>query len=298
MKTKSKLLKAYKNAKIMDFDEHSRYIIFSDAHRSDGSRSDEFTRNQNIFMHALSYYYKNGFTLIEAGDGDELWEHPEFRFIRKAHYQVYDWMKKFYDEGRLEILYGNHNIYLRNEEYLKKFLYTYFNDAKEETMEFLDGLKPCEALLLNYKKTGQGFLVLHGHQGDLFNDQLWIFSMLSLKFLWKYIHAIGATSPASPVKSITRQHKIEKNYLKWIEEYKTAIICGHTHRYKFPGKDELPYFNTGCCIYPDNITGIEIADGEAMIVRWKVMPNESGILKIERYVIRGPMPIESFTMKK
>ena len=41
-----------------------------------------------------------------------------------------------------------------------------------------------------------------------------------------------------------------------------------------------------------------MSDGDVMIVGWKDMPNESGILKIERYVIRCPMPIESFTMKK
>lgn len=282
----------------MNLDDQSRYIIFSDAHRSDGSHSDEFIRNRNIFMHALSYYYKNGFTLIEAGDGDELWEHHKFRYIRKAHYQVYDWLKKFYDDGRLEILYGNHNIYLRNEEYLKRNFHTYYNDAKEETMEFLNGLKPCEAILLKNKKTKQDFLVCHGHQGDLFNDQFWVISMLALKFIWRYLHAVGITSPASPVKSVLRQHKIEKYYTKWIKKYKTGIICGHTHRYKFPSNGDLPYFNSGSCVYPDNITGLEIQDGKMMIVRWKIMPDESGVLRIERHVIRGPRPIESFTIEK
>ncbi len=295
MRTECKLTKAYENAKIKYFDNESKYIIFSDCHRSDGSRSDEFTRNQNIFLYALEYYYQNGFSYLEAGDGDELWEHPKFRYIRKAHYYVYDLMKKFYDEDRLDILYGNHNIYLKNEDYLKRFFYTYYNDSKEQTMDFFQGLKPCEAVLLKHKNTAQEFLVLHGHQGDFPNDQLWFFSMLSLKFLWRYIHAVGATSPASPVKNITRQHKIEKNFNKWIEKNKTAVICGHTHRYKFPKQGEPPYFNSGCCIYPDNITGVEIQNGEIMVVRWKVAPNEDGLLKISRFIIRGPMPLSSFS---
>jgi UDP-2,3-diacylglucosamine pyrophosphatase LpxH len=100
------------------------------------------------------------------------------------------------------------------------------------------------------------------------------------------------------VKNITRQHKIEKNYNKWIEKYKTAIICGHTHRYKFPIKGEHPYFNCGCCIYPNNITGIEIQDGNIMIVRWKMAADEEGVLRIERVVIRGPLPVTSFQFDK
>ncbi len=297
MRTEAQLSKAYNNAKIKEFDDHSRFIIFSDCHRSDGSHSDEFSRNENIFLHALSYYYQNGFTYIEAGDGDELWEHPKFKYIRKAHYPVFDKIKQFYDEGRFEMLYGNHNVYLKNVDYLKKFFYTYYNDAQDKHKDFLKGIKPCEAILLKHKNDGREFLVLHGHQGDLFNDQLWFFSMFSLKFLWRYIHAVGANSPASPVKNETRQHRIERNFNKWIQKYKTAIICGHTHRYKFPKEGEEPYFNTGCCIYPDNITGLEIVDGQIMIVRWKIKPNEEGLLRIERAVIRGPVNISDFNFK-
>lgn len=294
MRTEYKLTKAYENAKVRNLDENVKYIIFSDCHRSDGSRSDEFTKNQNIFLYALSHYYKNGFTYIEAGDGDELWEHPKFRYIRKAHYYVYDLMKKFYDDGRLELLYGNHNIYLRHLDYLKRFFYTYYNDAKQEHMEFLRDIKPCEAVLLKDEKNNKEFLVLHGHQGDFFNDQLWVLTMLLLKGFWRYFHALGATSPASPAKNVTRQHKIEKNYNKWIAKHKTAIICGHTHRYKFPRDGEPPYFNTGCCIYPDCITGIEIERGEIQIVRWKVVADEDGVLKIERFTIRGPKELNEF----
>lgn len=298
MKTEQRLTSAYRKAKIMNLDADSKYIIFSDCHRSDGSRSDEFTRNENIFLYAMTQYYNKGFTYIEAGDGDELWEHPKFHYIRKAHYPVYDLLKKFYDADRLEIIYGNHNIYLKKEKYLKHYYYSYYNDAKEMTMDFLNGMIPHESIVLRHTDTQQDFLVLHGHQGDFFNDQIWGLSMFSLKFMWRYLHAIGANSPTSPVKNITRQHKIEKNYNKWIEKYSTPIICGHTHRYKFPHKDEPPYFNTGCCVYPSNITGIEIEHNQIMVVRWKVIPDEDGILKIERFVIRGPLPLSTFAFSQ
>ena len=72
MKTDKRLTEAYKNAKIELFDKNSKYIFFSDVHRGDDSVSDEFTRNQNLFLHALNYYYNNEYVYVEAGDGDEL----------------------------------------------------------------------------------------------------------------------------------------------------------------------------------------------------------------------------------
>ena len=52
----------------------SRFIVFSDAHRGDGSGADDFAANSLIFKCALDYYLAEGFTLIEMGDAEELWE--------------------------------------------------------------------------------------------------------------------------------------------------------------------------------------------------------------------------------
>lgn len=242
-------------------DENSKYVFFSDCHRGSGGHQDEFTKNRNVYLFALDQYYKDGFTLVEAGDGDELWEHPKFKVIKNAHYHVFLSMKRFFDEGRLILLYGNHNNYLKNPEYVKENYYTYFDDYRKKESNFFKGLKPCEALLLKNQQTGQEILTVHGHQGDFANDQFWIFTMLSVKYFWRHVHAFGVKNPASPVKNVYKRHKIEKNFNKWIEKHKTMLICGHTHRYKYPREGELPYFNTGCCIYPTTITGVEITGG-------------------------------------
>jgi hypothetical protein len=52
----------------------SRFIVFSDAHRGDGTGADDFAANSLIFKCALDYYLAQGFTLIELGDAEELWE--------------------------------------------------------------------------------------------------------------------------------------------------------------------------------------------------------------------------------
>ena len=298
MRTNHRLTQAYQNARVEYFDENSKYIFFSDCHRGDGSPSDEFTKNQVIYLYALEHYFKNGFIYVEAGDGDELWEHKQLKHIKNAHYDVFEMFRKYQKENRLIMLYGNHNIYLKNKEYVQKNLHVFFDEYKEAYYEFLNGIEPCEALLMKYRKTGQEFLAVHGQQGDLTNDQLWFFTMLSLKYFWRYMHAFGFKNPASPVKNVHKRHKIEKSFNQWIKKKRVALICGHTHRFKYPKPNDLPYFNIGCCIYPSSITGIEITDGIIQLVRWRVRYNEDGVLQVNKKIVRGPEPIEKFDIRK
>ncbi len=296
MFTDKRLLKAYRNAKLQLFDNNSKYIFFSDSHRGDDSISDEFARNQNIFRHALNYYFDNGYVYVEAGDGDELWEYTKFRHIRLAHSDVFIVLKKFFEDNRFIMLYGNHNIYLKNKDFVSKNFYSYYDDYSQDIHDLLKGMTPSESLVLKNKTTGQEILIIHGHQGDLMNDQLWFVSMFLLRYFWRYIHVIGFHSPSSPARNHFKRHKIERNYKKWIQKHKMMLICGHTHRQKFPKSKELPYFNTGCCIHSKGITGIEILEGKILMVDWRVRADENGILQVERYVMRGPVPIEEFDM--
>ena len=116
MFTKQRLNGAYEDAEVMYFDENTKYVFFSDHHRGDGSLSDEFTRNRNIFQHAIDYYYQNDYVYVEAGDGDELWEYPDYKHIKNAHPEVFATIKRFFDEDRFIMMYGNHNIYLKNQD--------------------------------------------------------------------------------------------------------------------------------------------------------------------------------------
>lgn len=108
---------------------------------------------------------------------------------------------------------------------------------------------------------------------------------------------VGFQNPASPAKNLYKRSKIEVKYRKWIAKHHKMIICGHTHRPKFSEKDELPYFNTGCCIHTKGITGIEIAGGEIMLVNWRIRADPDGNLRIERNIVRGPTPIENYDIQ-
>jgi UDP-2,3-diacylglucosamine pyrophosphatase LpxH len=297
MLTDRRLLEAYKNAKVEYFDDNSRYIFFSDSHRGDNSLSDEFSKNQNIFLYALDYYFYNGYSYVEAGDGDELLEYSKFKHIRLAHSDVFLTLKKFYDDERFTMLYGNHNIFLRNKEYVKKYLYQFYDEYNEEECELFKKIVPYEALVLKNKGTGQEILTVHGHQGDFMNDQFWFVTMILLRYFWRFMRIVGFQNPASPAKNQNKRHKIEKVFNRWINKHKMMLICGHTHRPKFPRSNELPYFNTGCCIHSRGITGLEILEGRIMLVEWGIRADKDGVLKIRRKVIRGPEPIEKYSWK-
>lgn len=297
MFTNKRLTAAYRHAKIEYFDENSKYIFFSDSHRGDDSASDEFTRNQNVLVHALNYYYHNGYVYVEAGDGDELWEYSDFKSIRLAHSDVFLAIKQFFDENRFILLYGNHNIYLKSKSYVERNYFCYYDEFSQDTHELLDGVTPYETLVLKNRATGQEILVIHGHQGDFMNDQFWMASMFLMRYFWRYMHVVGFQNPASPAKNLYKRTKIEIKYKNWIEENKKMIICGHTHRPKFSESNELPYFNTGCCIHTKGITGIEISDGNIMLVSWRIKAEPDGNLKIERKVMRGPVPLKDYDFK-
>lgn len=292
MKTNERLTEAYKHAERIKIDDTSKYIFFSDLHRGDDSISDEFARNQTLMVSALQYYNKNGYTYVEVGDGDELWEHKNFKHIRTAHTDVFTVLKEFYRDKRFIMLYGNHNKYIKSRYYVMMNYYFYYDEFTESEEELFVGLKPCEALRLSYTPTGQEILVIHGHQGDFFNDQCWYLSMIALRYFWKFMHLVGFRNPASPAKNQSKRHKIEKNFTKWIKKHNVMLICGHTHRLKFPHKDQLPYFNTGCCIHTKGITGIEIINGEIMLVQWRIHADHDGILRVKRMVIKEGLPIK------
>ncbi|HSN65601.1 MAG TPA: serine/threonine protein phosphatase [Fusibacter sp.] len=297
MNTLKKLLSAYENAYKVPFNEDTRIIFFSDVHRGDNSLSDEFAHNQNIYYHAMEYYFKNGFTYIEVGDGDELWEQTKFHIIRYANSTVFMLLKKFHDDHRFIMLYGNHNMTFENPKNVKKNLYTFYDEYEDDTKVLFQGIKVHEAVVLVNDKIPLEIFVVHGHQGDFINDQIWPVMRTLNRYFWRYFHTVGFQNPASPAKNAHKRHKIEINYSKFIAAYNKVLIVGHTHRPKFPKPGELPYFNTGCCIFPRNITGIEIVDNQISLIEWRTIPDSDGNLRIIRRVIRGPRPLSDFARK-
>lgn len=294
MQTRSRLDTVFNNAFPVPFDDTSKFVFFSDVHRGDNSLSDEFGRNRHIYYHALNHYYQNEFTYVEVGDGDELLEHSDYEYIRTAHMSTFDMLKKFYKAGRMHMLFGNHNMQLSDPKYVREHLYQVYDDYNDVYEDLFPGIHVHEALILTHRKTGQEIFVVHGHQGDLINDQLWHLSYFLIRYFWRFLHVLGVKYAASPAKNVSKRHRIEKNINKWNLQRDIMIICGHTHRPKFPGPDEPSYFNTGCCMHPRGINCIELAGGQISLVRWNMHSKEDGTLYIKRTIIKGPKPIINY----
>ena len=79
MSTGKRLDRLFETAPRILFSNKSKIVLFSDCHRGDGGAADNFAKNQNIYFHALNYYYENGFAYFELGDGEELWENKSLK---------------------------------------------------------------------------------------------------------------------------------------------------------------------------------------------------------------------------
>ncbi len=298
MFTERILDEVYRKADIRYFDNTSRYVFFSDVHRGDNSLSDDFARNRNIYYHALEYYYKSNFTYVELGDGDELLEHSKFQHIYSAHADIFQMLRNFHMAKRMIMLFGNHNMQLADPNFVKKYYSVVIDEYSDEEFTLFPDLEVREAIILEHAHSGQRIFAVHGHQGDFFNHQGYFLSKFSIRFFWRFLHIMGVNYMASPAKSREKRHKIEKKYTRWNRQHGIMLLCGHTHRAKFPAKGEASYFNTGCCIHPRGLNCIEIIDGKIVMVRWHMHTKDDGLLYIKRSISRGPDPISIFSQHK
>jgi len=293
--SKKRLDHAYKNAKVVDFDDTSKFILFSDCHRGDNSFADDFANNRNIYFHALKHYYTEGFSYCEIGDGDELWENISFQSIFNAHKNIYELLRLFFNQDRLHMMWGNHDMVYRKQSYVEKHLYTYFDPKTGEDMPLFPGIVYHEGVILKHCDTGQEIFLTHGHQGDWWNYLFWKWSRFMVRVLWKPLNVMGIADPTSPAKNYKELIKVERRIKKWIAENKNRMtIVGHTHRPRFPEPGDLAFFNDGSCVHPRSITGIEIENGEISLIKWQIATSDDGTLKIVRVLLEGPQKLKDY----
>ncbi|WP_149274621.1 metallophosphoesterase family protein [Pareuzebyella sediminis] len=299
MSTNHRLTRAYKNAKTILFDDNSKFILFSDCHRGDNSFADDFANNRNIYFHALNFYYREGFSYCEIGDGDELWENIHFKSIFDAHKNIYGLLRKFHLEGKLHMIWGNHDMVYKNPEYVKEHLSSYFEPIDGKSKELLEGIAYHEAIILKHKHTQQEVFLTHGHQADWWNYTFWRWSRFLVRVLWKPLQVWGIADPTSPAKNYKELVRVERRIKKWIlKNHLLVTVVGHTHRPRFPEPGDIPFFNDGSCVHPRSITGIEIENGKISLIKWEIATTEDGILRVIRVLLEGPQRLIDYNMKE
>ncbi|NLK72836.1 MAG: serine/threonine protein phosphatase [Clostridiales bacterium] len=290
------LTKAFKSSKEIEINSSSKIILMSDVHRGNYNWSDNFANNSNIYYTALNHYFNKGFTYIEIGDGDELWQNRHFPEIRQSHSDIFKLLRKFYLENRLYLIYGNHDMVKKNEKFVKENLYYYYNEREKKNEPLFVNIKCYEGLILKYKN--KKIFVVHGHQGDLLNDHFWWVARFLARYIWTPLELyLGFKDITSPAKNFTKKKSTEERITNWAKKNNQMVITGHTHRPMFPIMEKSLYFNTGSCVHPRSITGIEIENGLMTLIKWNIKTDANNYLHVNREPLTDPQRLEFFIQR-
>jgi UDP-2,3-diacylglucosamine pyrophosphatase LpxH len=262
-----RLTQAFEAARTAFFDDSSRLVFFSDLHRGDNSRSDAFAQNEDLFLQALAHYYREGFTYVEVGDGDELWQNRRFSAVKRAHRRTFDLLHTFAGENRLIMIFGNHDIQGFRHRRMKK-----------------DGLTAHEGLILQHAHTNQRIFVVHGHQVDFKSDGIYWISRSMTRHIWRHLQNLGFSDVATAGGESRNRGTLRERVCEWIDMHHQMVICGHTHMPKFAADGATPYFNTGSGVFNGYITGLEIQNGQISLIKWL----RSGRGQAERCLLAPP----------
>lgn len=270
--TQRQMEKTFADAPEILFDDNSRYIFLSDAHRGDGGPTDDFAKNKILFLNVLKHYYRRGFTYVEIGDGDELWKNRSFKSIATAHGQVFDRLRRFQDENRLHMLLGNHEISPETDGQPQK-----------------GNLNVKKALLLRHRRTGHRLHIIHGHQVDFKTVHFPGLCRALVRNLWRNLQVLGFGREHTGGRCKT----VEQRLRRWAADEQKIVICGHTHRPMSARYGKAPYFNTGSCLFPNALTGIELQGGKLTLVKWIARPWADAEHRTQRICLALPMRVQA-----
>jgi len=278
---------AYQQAKRLRIDPDSKLVLFSDLHRGRGDGADDFAKNQKLYHTALRHYDREGYTYIELGDGDELWQERHMWEITAEYDHIFAILARLYQEGRLYMIYGNHDRVKSDADWVRFHLQTYYPRREALPVPLFPGITVEEAIVLEHGATGGEILLLHGHQADFFNDRLWRLGRFLVRYIWQPVELVGFRNPFDTGQNYKRQTRVEKTLADWGEKNRRPIVAGHTHRPVFPREAADKYYNTGSSVHTRYITALELAGGTLGLVKWEVAAREDGALYITKEALSG-----------
>ena len=244
----------------------------------------------------MTSYYDAGFTYIELGDGIELWENKSFRPIFKSYKPIFELLEKFHRQKRLFLLWGNHDMEFRDPIMVEKVLRTFFTPKNIKDKEAFFDLEYYESLLLEFENSNRSIFAIHGHQADYMNYRHWKFNRFFVRYFWKYMQKwFGIRDPTSPAKNYKELIKVERKLSQWIvNNNQQMVICGHTHRPRFPDPGDIPLFNDGSCVHPSSVIGIEIENFHISLVRWHQDSAEKSDKRVSKTILEGPESLDKY----
>lgn len=289
--SRKQLRTVYSKAPRIPIDQTTKLVFMSDCHRGNGSLHDIYVYSEEVCLHAMEHYLVNGYTYVEVGDGDELWENTELYDLIRAHPKSYAMLKSFFDRERLVMIFGNHDYCKHDEALLEHLDHEHIEEEYDIFIEMYKDMPIHEGVVFEYKPLDLTLFAVHGHQLDVFNNRLMPLSRFLVHNFWAPLELKGFVDPRGTTLDNVRHKRAGKNLARWSADEKQIIICGHTHRPAFSDRKDIPYFNDGCCVFPNIVTCIEISNGKISLVKWEKTINEKEEWVIDREYIEGPIPI-------
>lgn len=289
-----RIQRVYDQAEVIPFDERAKFVFISDCHRSDGSGADNLAKNYSIYQASLNHYEKAGFTYVELGDGDDNWETKQFSRIAAEYDQIFLQLSRLYRQGRMYMLYGNHDRVKQSPAWLQKELNTFHCRDEDFCRALFPDIKAHEGLILRHRQLDWELFLMHGHQADFFNDRLWRLSRTLVRYIWQPLELIGVQNPGRASTNPKKRIAVERRLSDWANRQPCLLIAGHTHRAVFPEDNTSRYFNDGCCVHPRLITAIELEGSILSLVKWSVSAQSDGTLCVKRSLAAEPAMLADF----
>lgn len=294
-----------------------KFIIFSDQHKGTRDDADDFAIAEKNYSTALNHYFDNGFSFINLGDCEELWENTPDAVMKKNG-AVLSLEARFLADNRYYRIFGNHDLEWKFPFQQALYLRKVFGPA----LKVYEGVE----LVTNYKEKEWSVFLAHGHQGDKRSDGN-PFSTWVVAAIWTPIQRflnINVNTTADSFELVDAHNIIMYNWSA--EQQRLVFISGHTHKPVFASYDHIDllniqiqqakeagdsaasthyetelkryeaeyagkkmvktmaypsYFNSGCCCFDDgDVTGIEIEGGYIRLVKWLTDPDGKSIRKL------------------
>lgn len=281
---KKKLNDIFNKSNKLFINDNTKIVIMSDLHRGKKDKYDNFSKNEDIFLNALDYYYKKNFIYIELGDGDDLWEVKKCTDIVKSNILVFNLLKKFYNAGRLFMIFGNHDITKSSSKFFENCFGTIHNEKSSNDEILLSGLPIYESLILKYNNID--IFLIHGHQVDYINSTIWKFARFLVRSLWRVLEKLNVNDPTKSIKNYKVTNNVERILERWSIKNNKILIAGHTHRPVFSMNQKSLYFNSGSGVHTNGITSIEIDSGYISLVKWEYKINEGKLFLVRRKIMK------------
>ncbi len=218
------------NSFYLDFDINtSKFVFFSDLHKGTKKRSDAFRQNEIVCCCAFDHYFREGYTLVQAGDAEEGWGFKIGRALKKYNDTVLKFEKKFFRETERYVrIFGNHDIKWRKPKKVRKILEPHLSSGSGKILRVKSGLR-----------LGKDIVVIHGQQGSFESDLIWKVSKGIVRFVTTVFFRIFGRKKKRAANNPLIRHERDILLNSWATEHHKLLIAGHTHRFIFGSKHSL-----------------------------------------------------------